>query len=383
MERIIVIRYSEIALKGKNRFRFEDRLVLNLKNALKGTGLSVKKAYGRIIVRGDIEDGKSVREKLKKTFGIENFSFGIVVKSDFETMKSAAVELLGEATQDWETFRVSTVRQDKTFPYGSMEVSRDVGASCLEKFAGNGKHVKMVGADIEVLLEIAHKDTFITAEKIKGPGGLPVGITGKVMCMLSGGIDSPVAAWYMMKRGCEVEYVHFHSMPYTDRASVDKVHELSELLKDWQGSANVIDVPFLDIQKKIMEETDAKYRILMYRRFMVRIAEAMARKRKCRALVTGESLAQVASQTLENIAVVEDVATMPILRPLIGMDKSEIMDRAQMIGTFETSIIPHGDCCSLFTPRNPATRARIGDVREDESSLDVQKIVDEALKGLK
>ncbi len=378
MKQVVVIRYGEIALKKGNRDFFVKALMKNISARL-GNEFSVIKRYGRLIVTGDIEKYKEdITDSLTKTFGIENFSFGLLAESEIENIESTTIKLIDELKMPWETFRVTAVRQDKTFPMKSMEIARHLGGTVLDHVSGN-KDVKMKGADLEIFVEVTDRGTYISAGKIQGPGGLPVGVTGKVLCLLSGGIDSPVAAWRMMKRGCIVNFVHFHSSPYTDKASLEKVHELAEILSEWQHGGKLIEIPFIDIQKKLSTETDERFRIILYRRIMIRIAERLAKQVESQALVTGESLAQVASQTLENLSVIDDVSTIPILRPLIGMDKLEIKEQAEIIGTYETSIIPHQDCCSLFTPRHPATKARLFDVENEESKVDINQMIKEAL----
>ncbi len=381
MKQVAVIRYGEIALKKGNRDFFVKALMKNVSTRL-GNKFSVLKRYGRLIVTGEIEENREfILGVLQKTFGIENFSFGILTDSEMSEVEAATIRLIDECELPWQTFRVTAVRQDKTFPMKSMEIARHLGGTVLEHVSGN-KDVKMKGADIEIFVEVTDRGTYVSVGKIAGPGGLPVGVTGQVLCLLSGGIDSPVAAWRMMRRGCIVNFVHFHSSPYTDRASLEKVRELAEILSNWQHGGKLIEVPFIDIQKKLSTETDERFRIILYRRIMVRIAERLAKQGESQALVTGESLAQVASQTLENLSVIENVSTIPILRPLIGMDKLEIKEQADAIGTYETSIIPHQDCCSLFTPRHPATKARHIDVENEESKVDIDKMVNEAMSRI-
>lgn len=259
----------------------------------------------------------------------------------------------------------------------SMEVSRDVGEYVLDNT--KDKSVKIKNPDLEIMVEIVNQFAYVFAEKLPAPGGLPVGSSGTVVSLLSGGIDSPVASWMLMKRGCEVVFVHFHSVPQTERASVDKVKELAEKLSRWQIKTKIYLVPFLDIQKEIVKETKGDYRVVLYRRFMYRIAEAVARLENAKALVTGEAVGQVASQTLENIAAINDAVTIPILRPLIGMDKNEIIDRAKAIDTYELSIVPHGDCCSLFVPRHPVTKGRIDVAQVEEEKLNTENLISSAL----
>jgi len=375
----ILIHYAEIGLKGKNRIVFEQQLVRNIKTALSDCDIKgVRRLFGRIVIELDTTRklDNQITRKLERVFGISSFSPVVAVKTDFDQIQETALEL-AQDNKDWQTFKVTTKRSHKLFPATSMEVSRDIGAYVLNNIAD--KKVDIKNPDLMVRIEITEKKTYVFTEKIQGPGGLPVGSSGTVVSLLSGGIDSPVASWQLMKRGCEVVFVHFHSSPQTSQAAIDKVQELAEILSQWQIKTKVYMVPFLDIQKEIVKECQGEYRVVLYRRFMFRIAEQIAKQEQAKALVTGESVGQVASQTLENIAAINDAVTIPILRPLIGLDKIEIIDLAKKIETYETSIIPHDDCCSLFVPRHPATKANIGVARQEEGKLDVEKLIYEAL----
>ncbi len=374
-----IVHYAEIGLKGKNRKRFEDQLINNIKHSLKGTGIkSVNRIAGRILIElGSKPKLEQIIEQLRRVFGVSHFSPAVKTKAKFDEIKAVALNFAKNL--DWDTFRVTTRRSNKLFPMNSMEVSREVGAYILDN--SDDKKVKIKDPDLEIQIEIVDQEAFVFADKIRAFGGLPVGSSGKVVSLLSGGIDSPVASWRLMKRGCEVVFVHFHSRPQTDRASVDKVVELAEILSGWQIKTKLYLVPFLEIQKAIVQETKGDYRVVLYRRFMYRIAEAVAKKEKARALVTGEAVGQVASQTLENIAAINDAVTIPILRPLIGMDKNEIINEAKTINTYEQSIVPHGDCCSLFVPRHPVTKGSVRVAREEEGKLNVELLVNNALKN--
>ncbi len=375
----ILIHYAEIGLKGKNRALFEQKLVRNIKTALEGCDIKgVRRTFGRIMVELDETrklDNKITRQ-LERVFGIASFSPVVSVKNDFDKIQETALEL-AQASKDWKTFKVATKRSQKLFPATSMEVSRDVGAYILENMPD--KKVDIKNPDLMVRIEITEKKTHVFTDKIPGGGGLPVGSSGTVVSLLSGGIDSPVASWQLMKRGCQVIFVHFHSAPQTKKAAIDKVEELASILSKWQIKTKVHMVPFLDIQKEIVKECRGEYRVVLYRRFMVKIAERIARKERAGALITGESVGQVASQTIENIAAINDAITIPVLRPLIGDDKNEIIEKAKRIDTYETSIIPHDDCCSLFVPRHPVTKANIAVARSEEGKLDVIKLIEEAI----
>lgn len=302
-----------------------------------------------------------------------------VVRSEptIEAISEAAKNIVSNRT--FESFAVRTRRAEKSFPMSSQKINEEVGA-LVQRISG--ARVDLEGPETTVFIEITKRDAFVSADIVKGIGGLPVGISGKVAVLISGGIDSPVAAWRAMKRGCLPVYVHFHSAPFTSSQSKEKVVELVEYLMKGQPRTRLIMVPFGGIQQKIVVNVPMPYRIILYRRFMVRIAERIARKERAQALVTGEALSQVASQTLSNIATIEAVSTMPILRPLIGMDKQEIVDEAKRIGTYDTAIIPHDDCCSFLMPRNPVTKTTAEEVDEVEKALDIEGLVQMGLEEL-
>ena len=271
----------------------------------------------------------------------------------------------------FESFRIETQRGDKTFPLTSPEINRQLGAAVKEK---SGARVDLENAEFTVTVEILPRDAFFGFNKIVGAGGLPVGASGRVVALISGGIDSPVAAYRMMQRGCRLIFVHFHSVPFQDRTSQEKVRQLVTMLTRHQFNSRLYLVPFGEIQRQIVAAVARPLRVVLYRRMMLRIAEAIARKEKAKALVTGESLGQVASQTLDNMSVIQQAARLPILRPLVGMDKQEIIDQARRIGTFEISSIPDQDCCQLFVPKHPATKARFADVEQDELKFAVKEL---------
>lgn len=379
MEKVFIVHYGEIGLKGKNRSFFEKQLVQNMRVSLQDTGCAeIRRIYGRILVTLRPEaDIAAIRERLGKVMGIAHFELACATEQNMDAIKAAALDWIQGKT--FQTLKVDTKRANKNFPLTSPEINAAVGAHLLKN---TGARADMHNPDLLCTIEIVEKSAYIYTEKIQGAGGLPVGVSGKVLVMLSGGIDSPVAAWRMMKRGAKAVYVHFYSYPYTDKSSLEKVRDLARILATWNYRTLVYLVPFADIQKEIVTKTPAPFRVLLYRRMMVRIAQRIAATAKAEALVTGESLGQVASQTLGNIRAIEDVATMPILRPLIGDDKAEIMDLAQRIGTFEISTLPHQDCCSLFVPEHPATNASIEAVREAEANLEVDALVEKALGGV-
>ena len=368
-QRIILVHYDEIAIKGKNRPIFENQLVSNIREKIKIGKLEgkVQKKYGRIdILIPDLEEKDSWIKLLQTTFGIANFSFAILVEQDLDKIKKQCLEEISK--QKFESFCIATQRSNKNFPIGSMEVSREVGAYIVEKL---NKKVKLDNPDITCFISIVDNFSLIYSEKNSGPGGLPIGVSGKAIALLSGGIDSPVAAWYAMKRGLQVNFVHFHSTPYTSQSSIDKVEELAKILKTYSPNSTLKSIALGEIQKKLKLQVPEKYLIIFYRRYMLQLAEQEAKKFGAKVLITGEALGQVASQTLENMIVVEQAIDTLILRPVVGFDKKEIIDKAKKIGTFETSILPHDDCCTLFVPKSPETRAKLEDILALEKKIDM------------
>ena len=379
MDRVFLVHYGEIGLKGKNRSYFENRLVQNIRRSLKGMGCAdVYRIYGRILVTLQPDsDIPAIREKLGKVMGIAHFALACVTEQKLEAIQTAVLEWIQDKA--FKTLKVETKRANKSFPMTSPEISAAVGGYLIEH---TGASANMRDPDLLCHIEIVEKAAYIRAEKIQGIGGLPVGVSGKVLVMLSGGIDSPIAAWRMMRRGAKVIHIHFYSYPYTDKASLEKVKALAQLLAIWNFRTLIYLVPFADIQREIVTKTPAPFRVILYRRFMARIAQRIAKVVKADALVTGESLGQVASQTLGNLRAIEDAVEIPILRPLIGDDKDEIIRLAQQIKTFEISTLPHDDCCSLFVPDHPATNASIESVRAAEMNLEPDALIEQALKNI-
>lgn len=378
-EKLFIIHYAEVGLKGKNRVFFEKRLTRNIKLSLNGTGYAeVKRLHDRIHVY--LKQGTNIAEiekRLRRVMGIAHFELVCRTDKNISAIKETALELT--KGKNFETLKVETKRSDKTFPLTSPEISGEVGGFLIQK---TGTRADMRNPDLRFWIEISHNDTYIYTDKIRGIGGLPVGVSGKVLVMLSGGIDSPVAAWQMMKRGAKAVFIHFYSYPYTDKASLEKVIELTRILSESNYRSAVYLVPFAELQQTIVTETPAPFRVLLYRRMMTRIAQRVAALVDAEALVTGESLAQVASQTLTNLRSIEAIAEIPILRPLIGYDKVEIIAKAEQIGTFEVSTLPHQDCCSLFVPKHPATRASLADLDKAEEGLDITTLVETAMDGI-
>ena len=368
----VVVHYQEVALKGKNRPWFISRLVANLRAAVADLDVkSVRPLVGRIeLTLGPAARYEEVRDRIRHVFGVANCSRAGRSGRGLDEMAEAI--LAGARDLEPESFRVSVRRADKRYPLRSPEVEREVGGRI--KLA-RGWKVNLDNPALTVGIEILNDHAFYFFGKDKGPGGLPTGSGGRVACLLSGGIDSPVAAWRMMKRGCQALLVHFHSYPFLSRASQEKVRELAALLTRYQLHSRLFLVAFGEIQRQVVLSVPAALRVVVYRRLMLRIAERIARDHGAGALVTGEVIGQVASQTLENMSVIGSVASLPVLRPLVGMDKEEIVAQAERIGSYEISIVPDQDCCQLFTPKHPATRARLEEVLAAESLLPVDDLV--------
>jgi tRNA uracil 4-sulfurtransferase len=398
----IVVHYKELALKGRNRPWFIQLLVRNLKTALAGLDVrAIRSVMGRIEIElgttanpesqipnheSRVESHESqipnhesqvweqVRDRLRRVFGVANFSYAGRASHDFDALAAAILEDLGN--RHAESFRVSATRADKRLPFTSPQVEREVGGRIKQ---ATEWRVNLDRPALVIHIEMLPDGAFYFFGKEPGAGGLPTGTGGRVACLLSGGIDSPVAAYRMMRRGCSVLLIHFHAYPILSRASQDKVREIAHVLTEHQLRSRLVMVPFGELQQKVVLAVRPELRVVVYRRLMVRIAERLARTWRARALVTGEVIGQVASQTLENMTTIAEATTMEILRPLVGMDKDEIAAEAERIGTFDISIIPDQDCCTLFTPRHPVTKARREDVEAAEQSLPVREMVDSAI----
>jgi tRNA uracil 4-sulfurtransferase len=372
----VIVHYQEIALKGRNRPWFVARLVRNIREAVADQDVAdVRALMGRIeVVLGPEAAWPAVRDRLSRVFGVGNFARAGRAPLDVDRI---AREILRDLDpSDPASFRVSVKRADKRFPMTSPQLEREIGGRIKE---ARGWHVNLGRPELTIHVEMLTDEAFYSFGKERGAGGLPVGVSGRVACLLSGGIDSPVAAWRMMRRGCRVVFVHFHSYPILSRASQEKARELVQILTQYQYRSRLFLVPFGEIQQRVVLAVPPPLRVVIYRRLMMRIAEAIGRRAGAMALVTGEVVGQVASQTVENLTSIDEVASQPVLRPLIGMDKDEITEQAQRLGTYPVSIIPDQDCCTLFTPRHPATKARRPDVLRAEAALPVQEIVDQAV----
>jgi thiamine biosynthesis protein ThiI len=374
----IVVHYKELALKGRNRPWFVNILVRNLKVALSGLDIvQIRSLMGRIEVElGPGAAWSEARDRVRHVFGIANFSYAGRGPHEFDALADAILRDLGDRHPA--SFRVRARRSDKRFPLTSPQIEREVGGRIKDR---TGWHVDLDEAELSIHLEMLPEHAFYFFGKEPGAGGLPTGTGGRVACLLSGGIDSPVAAYRMMRRGCSVLLIHFHSYPILSRASIEKVREIAALLTHHQLRSRLVLVPFGELQQQVVLGTTPELRVVIYRRLMLRIAERLARNWRARALVTGEVIGQVASQTLENMTAISAATTLDVLRPLVGMDKDEIAAQADRIGTLPISNIPDQDCCQLFTPRHPATRARLPQVEAAESVLPIGTMVESAVRA--
>ncbi len=379
----IIIHYSEIALKGKNRAFFEKTLIKNIKRSLKKEYFKkVKRMSGRALIeltkKGE-KNKKEIKDSLKRVFGIVHFSFAKLVPQNIKDIKKQAVLELKD--KKFSSFRIRTKRSNKNFHLDSIEINQKVGAEILEKLKKNIT-VDLEKPDITCFIEIVEDKAYIYTKKTKAFGGLPVGTGGKAVSLLSGGIDSPVASWYGLKRGLNLIFVHFHAYPYTNKESIKKVEKIVSLLNKYQFKSKLYLIPFADVQKQIMLNAPGKLRVILYRRFMMRIGEKIAKNENASALLTGGNLGQVASQTIENIRETEKAIDLPVLRPLIGFDKQEIINVAKKIKTLSISNQPDQDCCSRFVPKHPETRSDPGQAKKGEKNLDINKLVDQAMEDM-
>jgi len=374
----VVVHYHEISLKGGNRPLFLRRLGRNLLQATAACGVrAVRRLPGRLVL--DLEtdaDLPRLRDRIATVFGIAYFAPALSIPPDWAAVQAAVLQLL--EGRSFESFRITARRTFKVFPMPSDEINRELGALVLRHFP---TRVNLTEPALTVRVDLLPGEGFVFVDRVAGPGGLPVGVSGRVAVLLSGGIDSPVAACRLQKRGCELELVHFHSFPYLPDTSQRKVRTLVERLVRHQFAARLWLVPFGEIQREVVLSVAGPLRVVVYRRLMARIGEAIAQRTGALALVTGESLGQVASQTLENLARTTEVVGMPILRPLIGTDKEEIIREARAIGTYEISIEPDQDCCTLFVPKHPETRASREAVEAAEARLDVARLVEAGVAG--
>jgi thiamine biosynthesis protein ThiI len=370
----VIVHYHEISLKRGNRPLFLRRLARNLARATADVGeVSVHQLPGRILLElADPARAEVVRDRAARVCGVSSVAVAYRIPSTVDAMKTAVGSVVDERT--FRSFRISARRAFRSYPLTSVELNRQLGAFVLTRLQ-NAVRVNLREPELEIHVEVLPAETFVYADPVPGPGGLPVGVSGTVAALLSGGIDSPVAAWRMMKRGCRVIFVHFHSVPYLPATSQAKARALVERLTQWQYRSDLLLVPLGEIQREVVLSVPPPIRVVVYRRMMVRIAEALGRPMGAEALITGESLGQVASQTLTNLSRIDEVAGLPVLRPLVGMDKLEITGEAQRLGTFEISIEPDADCCTLFVPRHPSTRVGADEIGAAEARLDIARLV--------
>lgn len=384
MKEIIMVKYGEIILKGLNRPVFEKILVKNIRNALKNfDNVDVRVAQATIYIDPENPDNIDILiDRLSKIFGIVSIARVGVCEKEISTMQKFAVEYCADKLPKGTKFKVEAKRADKGFPLKSPEICNEVGGYILEHL--DGLIVDVHNPDVVVKVEVRDFGTYVYCmeDKIAGQGGMPIGTGNRATLLLSGGIDSPVAGHMIAKRGVEIDAVNFFSFPYTSERAKEKVIELAEILAQYTSKINLHIVPFTEIQLAIRDNCPEEHMTLIMRRFMMRIAERIAKKNKSAALITGESVGQVASQTIAALNVTNSVCEMPVLRPLIGMDKEEIIVRARNIGTFDTSILPYEDCCTVFTPKHPTTNPKLQSVIKTESVLDIDTLINEALSGV-
>jgi thiamine biosynthesis protein ThiI len=377
MSDALIAHFHEIGLKGRNREFFEDQLARNLKRALRGTGYTrLRRGFGRIVVDFD-EDARmdDAAERAARVYGIAYIGVGKRIEPDLAQITQTALELLQE--QPFGTFAIRARRTYSSFETKSQDINIAVGQTAVDEL---GAKVDLKHPDATIWIELFGGACIIYRRRLTGPGGLPAGVSGRMLALLSGGIDSPVAAWRMARRGADIELVHFHGKPFTDPSSIRQAADLAEVLTLYQLRTYLHLIPLGDIQSEIVKNAPSNLRVILYRRTMMRIAEALAAEREALALVTGDSLGQVASQTIENLSTVDAaVDRIEVLRPLVGMDKQEIVEDAKAIGTYEISIRKYQDCCVLFEPRSPATRANPGIAERGEASLDIESLIGKAL----
>lgn len=380
MQEIILVKYGEMALKGLNKSTFENVLVKNIKRRIKSLGrFEITRAQSTIYIKPleDCADVNEAVERLKKVFGIAALCKAVVCEKTFDSIKDTALDYLSDCLSYAKTFKVTAKRADKSFPMKSPEICRELGGILLSKFS----HLKVDvnNPEITVTVEIRDTNAYIHAENIKGAGGLPVGTSGKAMLLLSGGIDSPVAGYMLAKRGVHISAVHYVSPPYTSERARLKVEQLCEKLTGYCGSIAFFCVPFTEIQEEIRNNCPEEFFTIIMRRLMMEIAQRICEKEECLVLVTGESVGQVASQTMNAIACTDAVCKIPVFRPLIGMDKTEIVEIARKIDTFDISIQPFEDCCTVFTPRHPKVRPLLSDVENAQNNFDFSALIDKAV----
>ncbi len=379
---LILLKCGEISLKGLNRPKFEAKLADNVASAIADLGkFSIRKSQSMLYVEpldAEIDMGEAV-ERLKKVFGIANICPAVRCEKNMDSIKKTAVECMRNIDTAGKTFKVESKREDKKFPLGSPEISREVGGAILKNI--DGLKVDVHNPDILVQVEV-RGDAYVFAEKFSGAGGMPVGSSGRAALLLSGGIDSPVAGWMIAKRGVKLDAVYFHSPPYTSERARDKVVDLAKIVSKYARGINLYVVPFTEIQLSIIENCPKNYLTVIMRRIMMRIAEKIAVNNDCKALITGESIGQVASQTMEALYCTNSAVSLPVFRPCIGMDKEEIVQISKKIDAYETSIQPYEDCCTIFVPKHPKTKPKLEEIIEAEKNLiDIDKMIEIAIEN--
>ncbi|UEL46179.1 tRNA uracil 4-sulfurtransferase ThiI [Terrisporobacter hibernicus] len=387
----IIVKYGEIGVKGKNRYIFENKLIKNIKNMLKSMGtFNVYKEYGRVYVDLADYEFEEVCEEVKKVFGVVGVCPAVKVlrnndedvEAAYEKLKETALIVLEDKIASGaKTFKVESRRGDKSFRLTSQDMSMDIGGYLLSK-VGDRITAEMHKPEVKIKCELRESNVVVYSDTVSGYGGLPIGTNGKAMSLLSGGIDSPVATWMVAKRGMEVEAIHFHTYPFTSEKSQEKVKDLARILAKYVGRVRLHKINLLEIQKAVGLNCREEEMTIISRRFMMRIAERVGIQRNCDALITGESIGQVASQTIQGLTCTNASVSLPVFRPLIAMDKSEIIDIAKKIDTFETSIIPEEDCCSVFAPKKPVTKPRLERIEDSEKALDVEKLIEDAIANM-
>lgn len=383
MDRVLSVSIGEIALKGKNRKYFEDKLISKMIRAIKGLDYTkIYKEQGKIYIEAKEDNFESMINKLKKVFGLVYISPCIRVEKDIEEIEKAIIKVMEDkqSKDPIRTFKVKTNRVDKNFPLKSPEISKKMGGVILKNI--ENIKVDIHNPDSYVFIDIK-QNAYIYTERIEGYGGLPVGTNGKGLLLLSGGIDSPVAGFLMAKRGVEVSGIHFHSYPFTSERAEEKVKNLAKILSIYTGKIKLYSINILEIQKELNAKCPEEEMTILSRRFMMRIAEKIALDNHIDALITGESLGQVASQTMKGLTVINAAVDMPILRPLIGLDKVEIIDIAKDIETYKTSILPYDDCCTLFLPKHPVTKPKLSEIEKSEETIDIEGLIEEAISNVK
>ena len=380
MYNILIVKYGEIGVKGKNRYLFENKLIKNIKNMLKPLGeYNVYKEYGRIYVDVNDDNYEEVMEEVRKVFGIVGVCPGIKAEKDYDVLKETALKLIEQKIEEGaKTFKVESRRGDKSLPLTSQEMSIDIGGYILSNVKDRIK-VDVRNPEVKVRCEYRELNTMVYTDSVPGYGGLPMGTAGKAMSLLSGGIDSPVATWMVAKRGMDIECIHFHTYPFTSERSREKVLDLARTLSRYCGPIKVHCCNILEIEKEITEKLNREETTIHSRRFMMMITQRLAEQRHCQAIVTGESIGQVASQTIYGLTCTNAVCSLPVFRPLIAMDKSDIIDIAQEIGTYDISIVPEEDCCSIFAPKKPITKPKLERIEKSEEKLDIEALIEGAM----